>query len=86
MYPFIYKVEVIDELTDNRRVFRESGVVYADSFSEAAQKLEVYYGTDNIVEVQQLLPLEDDPIVLPEEVITGLVNEEYLTKEDKYVN
>ena len=86
MYPFIYKVEVIDELTDDRRIFRESGVVYADSFNEAAQKLEVYYGTDNIVEVQQLLPLEDDPIVLPEEVVTGLINEEYLTKEDKYVN
>ena len=85
MYPFVYKIEVIDELANNHKVFRESGLVFADSFSEVAQKLETYYGTDNIVEIQQLLPLEDDPIVLPEEVITGLVNEEYLTKEGKYV-
>ena len=87
MYPFVYKVEVIDELADRHKVFKESGIVYAKTFAGAANKLEEYYGDDNIVEIQHLLPLEDSPIVLPEEVITHIVNEDYHSQEVKqYVN
>ena len=87
MYPFIYKIECKDELTDNYKIFAESGIVYAKGFAEAAKKLEEFYGDDNIVEIQKLLPLFDDPIVLPAEVINKIENDEYFgSGVRQYVN
>ncbi len=81
MYPFVYKIEALDELRENHKAFREGGIVYAKTFAEAASKLEEYYGEKNIVEIQKLLPLLDDPIVLPMEVLTHVENEDFHSQE-----
>lgn len=87
MYPFIYKIECKDELADSYKIFVEGGIVYAKTFAGAVNKLEEFYGHDNIVEIQKLLPLLDDPIVLPMEVINKVENDEYFGSEVRqYVN
>ena len=55
MYPFVYKIEALDELRENHRAFREGGIVYAKTFAEAASKLEEYYGEKSNLYLKQLL-------------------------------
>lgn len=81
MYPFVYKIEALDELREDHKVFHEGGIVYAKTFAGAAAKLEEYYGEKNIVEIRKLLPLLDDPIVLPLEVLTHVENEDFNSQE-----
>lgn len=42
MYTFIYKVEYYFDDEDHR----DNGLLYASNFTEAARKLEEYYGED----------------------------------------
>lgn len=81
MYPFIYKIEALDELREDHKGFHEGGIVYAKTFAGAAAKLEEYYGEKNIVEIQKLLPLLDDPIVLPMEILNHIENEDFNSQE-----
>lgn len=84
MYPFTYKVQVIDEL-DERRLFNDGGIVYAACYAEAANMIAEHYGEKNVVEIKNLCPLEDGPVILTEEIIDNLQNDAYIGLEEKYV-
>lgn len=61
------KVETDDILTNPI----ETGIVYAESFGKAAEKLEDYYGPD-LLEILQLKYLEEGVMVLPKEVMHSI--------------
>ena len=52
-------------------------MVYAKNWGEAAQQLENWYGDEQLTEINCLLPLFDDPIILPSEIIDKIANDEY---------
>ena len=45
MYTVLYKIEVFDQVAGSG-TFIECGILYAESFSQAMQQLETYYGDD----------------------------------------
>ena len=55
--PFIHPIEV--------------GIVCAESFGKAAEKIEDFYGPD-LLEILQLKYLTDDLMILPEEVMHNI--------------
>ena len=77
MYSFAYKITCVDEL-DGRKIFRECGVTFADSFTDAMEKIADYYGDKNLVEVESLLALEDGPVIVSEEVLSRIVKNDYI--------
>lgn len=46
MYPTLCKVTYFDE--NEARAVTKNALIYADNFVDAAQKIEDYYGSDNI--------------------------------------
>lgn len=58
-YPFVYKVHIV---FDNDEYHVEHGIGFANSFAEAATKIEDYYGGD-LIAIQHIELLEENPLL-----------------------
>ena len=68
-YPFIYRVHLV---FDNNEYHVEHGIGFAESFTEAAEKLEKYYGND-LIAIQHIELLEENSLLpCPKEVFSIL--------------
>lgn len=63
-FPALYKVEVYDESSNSLKTIH--GLLYVDSFADAAKTLEQYYGL-NETESMKIELFEEDLIELPED-------------------
>ena len=58
-YPFVYRVHIV---FDNDEYHVEHGIGFAESFAEAAKKIEDYYGGD-LITIQHIELLEENPLL-----------------------
>lgn len=77
MYPFLYKVKFFVKKETRPVEKQQCGIVYAKSWGEAAQRLEGWYGDEQLTEINYLFPLCDDPIILPSEIVDKIAKDEY---------
>jgi hypothetical protein len=67
-YPFTFTA-IITDPTTSTGFSRESGMGFCDSFAEAANYIEFYYGKE-LITIKSLTLLEETPlIILPEETV-----------------
>jgi hypothetical protein len=78
-YPFCYKIKYFKNyLNSETQVETEQcGLVYAETYPEAVQKICDWYGEDHLSNINMLVGLEDDPIILPEEILNKIIKDEY---------
>lgn len=78
MTAYTFKVTAISEYVDDV-YYTESGLLLADSFSDAAQQLENVYGSF-LVRILDLSNTGNLIINLPEEIVTNFENAAYETE------
>ena len=67
-YPFSYTAHCFDQL-ENSGYYLESGMGFAETFGEAADYVESYYG-DELLTIKELTLYEESPLlILPTEII-----------------
>ena len=52
----------------------ESGILYAENYTDAAQKLEKFYGID-LIEITLLRYIHDEVLILPKDVLDVIEQE-----------
>lgn len=52
----------------------ESGIIYAENYADAAQKLENFYGID-LIEITLLRYIHDEVLILPKNVLDVIEQE-----------
>ena len=68
-FPFSYTAHCFDQL-ENSGYYLESGMGFAESFGDAAEYIESYYG-DELITIKELTLYEEAPLlVLPPEIIS----------------
>lgn len=72
-YPFTYKLTTFD--IHNREKI-ECGIVYANTYAQAMEYIEEYYG-DEILIVETLFAMDSGPVIIDEEVMHKLIKGEY---------
>ena len=72
MYPFKYYVNVYDEV--NEDTYEKHGLLYADNYVHATEKLVSYYGENNLIRFS-LEGFEDGPIELEKELVDRVFKE-----------
>lgn len=72
MYPFSYEAVFYDE--DDNEYRLEAGISLAENYTQAAQKIEDYYGDTLIIIKNLALYEESDIITLPKSVIAEYRN------------
>lgn len=75
MYPFLYKLEIINELadiSDRDYILHPCGITYGATYAEAMERLVDWYGDKNIVKVKFLFALENEPIELSETILATI--------------
>lgn len=65
LYKYAFKISAVDE-EDHGSEFTEYGVLYARDNHEALQKLENFYGEENLTAIE-LIPLNEDFIFFTNE-------------------
>lgn len=81
--PFLFQIEFqpnIDE--DDYTVRKQSGVVYAESFVDATKRLMDYYGDEVTVAINNIVELEDNPLLLNAEICKKILEDEYFDEYD----
>jgi hypothetical protein len=74
-YPFHYEVIAVDPLENY--TFRESGIGFCRSYTEAMIYIEKYYG-EELIAVKHLELLEEsDLIIMPKRYINEYVNDSF---------
>ena len=78
-FPFSYKVIWFDGLykDPNYQYNEECGMGFAESYADAAKKLENYYGSDLVIIKELMLHEETSLILLSEEVIKNYTERKY---------
>lgn len=76
MFPFTYSVVTINPFMDEEEYNLESGMGLANSYSEAANYLEAYYGNDLVRITNLMLHEESNLITLPHEVVKNYEKDE----------
>lgn len=77
MYPFSFEAIIYDEFTENNDYLLTSGMGFAHSYSDAADKIDKNFG-DELIKIKYLeLYEESDLLLLPREVIRKYANDEY---------
>ena len=71
--PYIFHIEFCEDVI----IHKQSGLVYAASYSDATAKVSQYYGEDNLVEVK-LVALENSPIILESGICDKVLREGYI--------
>lgn len=72
MYPFSYEAVFYDE--DDNECRLEAGISLAENYTQAAQKIEDYYGNTLMIIKNLALYEESDIITLPKSVIAEYRN------------
>lgn len=81
--PFTFQIEFQPGIDDNDyKVRKQSGIVYAESFSDAVTRLMNYYGEDVTVALNNIVELEDSPILLNAKIIKKIMEDEYFDDYD----
>lgn len=82
-YPFVYQVQFMPHVDEHDYTqHKESGLVYAENYGEAAAKIENYYGNELLVAIVYLSELEDNCIVIPHEVCENIEKDGYIGEYD----
>lgn len=82
-YPFVYQVQFMPDVDGNDYTqHKESGLVYAENYGEAAAKIEDYYGEELLVAIIYLSAMEDGCIVMPHEVCENIERDKYIGEYD----
>lgn len=78
-YPFTYVIVYYehDAETKKNKYFREAGIGFADSYSQAASLLEETFGNDLVRIINIFLMEGGDLMRLPEEYIRAIENETF---------
>ena len=78
-YAFIYKIKYFKSTLNSptRVETTQCGLVYAQSYSEAVQKLSDWYGEDHLSDINTLIALDEEVIILPEDITLKIFNDEY---------
>ena len=81
--PFVYQVQFMPNADEQDYTgHRESGLVYAESYGDAATKIEKYYGNELLLSICYLSELEDGCIVIPHEVCENIEKDGYIGEYD----
>jgi len=72
IFPFIYEVEAVDDLTYD--VIKEYGLTFAKNFSKAMKKIEDYYGSALVS--CNLFGLEEGETLTISEEVYNQINKE----------
>lgn len=76
-YPCIFDIVVYDSMAETETYNRHSGILFADSLSEAARILEEDYG-DELISVKHLELLEQaNEIYLPWDILKNITSDAY---------
>lgn len=78
MYPFLYKVEIlpVDNETQHGTNI-QAGIIYAEDYAGAVNKLTDYYDEEDIVEILSLFPMEDSPIIITKKAYNAIKKGEW---------
>lgn len=77
MYPFSFEVILYDEFDENNDYLLTSGMGFAHSYGDAADKIDKNFGNE-LVKIKHLeLYEENDFLLLPREVIDKYANDKY---------
>ena len=78
-YAFIYKIKYFKSRLNSTEMVEttECGLIYAQSYPEAVQKLSDWYGEDHLSDINTLIALDEEVIVLPEQITLNIFNDEY---------
>lgn len=80
-YPYIFQIEFFPD-DEKIKTRKESGLVYADTYAEAVEKIAEYYGEEAIVAICSVIALDEGLIVLPKSVCDKILNDSYIGEYD----
>lgn len=76
-YPCIFDIVIYDSLADTESYNRHSGILFADSYADAARTLEQDYGND-LISIKHLELLEEaNEVYLPWDILKNIVSDTY---------
>lgn len=64
MNVFAYKITFSDPDTD--KVTEVKGITFGVDYAEATKKLQLFYGADNIFQIESFSIADEDPVVIEE--------------------
>ena len=73
-YPFTFHATYYDEFNHEQKV--QHGVLFASSYAEAAEKIDVYYGTE-LVDMKLMCLEESDILHLPADVVQHIEEDDF---------
>ena len=65
-----FKVELLNDEGNSEMV---TGFIPVEDYSSAVSALIVYYGEENLI-TMYIYPLEDSPLIVPEEIAEKIIN------------
>lgn len=80
-YPYVFQIEFFPD-DEKMKTRKESGLVYADTYAEAVEKITEYYGEEAIVSICSVTALDNAPIILPKSVCDKILNDSYIGEYD----
>lgn len=85
MFGYVFKIHVMGDEYNDQKPFYHSGIIYADTYAEAIEKLALYYREDDIISIEQCVCVTDstEPIILPYEIIDKIIMDSYAGKDCK---
>lgn len=76
MYNFTFTIEVVAEEYEYP-IKTHHGIVAAQSYSNAVEKIANFFDDDKIVEIKSIIALDDWPIFLTEEIVKNILDDKY---------
>ena len=76
MYNFTFTIEVVAEEREHP-IKTYHGIVAAQSYSNAVEKITNFFDDDKIVEIKSIIALDDWPIILTEEIVKDILDDKY---------
>lgn len=76
MYNFTFTIEVVTEEREHP-IKTYHGIVAAQSYSNAVEKITNFFDDDKIVEIKSIIALDDWPVFLTEEIVKNILDDKY---------
>lgn len=76
MCNFTFTIEVVTEEREHP-IKTHHGIVAAQSYSNAVEKIANFFDDDKIVEIKSIIALDDWPIILTEEIVKDILDDKY---------
>lgn len=81
--PFTFQIEFQPGLDDNGyRTRKQSGIIYAENFTDAVSRLMEYYDERETISLNNIVELEDSPLILNAKIVKKIMEEEYFDDYD----